>query len=143
MSETVSAEATLTAPSLVGVWVFDPLDPDGTERNYMHAESRVETVRPKAEVIDVHGREDALVEFGATTVRGVSTTVTVPFGDEHDAGVQWWRDAATARRTINYRDNRGRLFWVALPGGVEPRDVRAGTEIFLDLRKVFFDESVT
>lgn len=142
MSETVSETYEVTAPSLVGVWVFDPTDPDGTERNYLHADGRTEAITPESASLPVAGRTNPLLEFGELTIVGLTLTVFVPFGDEHDAGVQWWRDAALNRRAICYRDNRGRLYWVGLPGGVAPQDGRAGTAFSLTLQRVDHDEAV-
>lgn len=142
MSETISPTVTATAPSLVGVWVFDPTDPDDTERNYVHADGRVESIKPKSASIEIAGRTNPLLEYGEVTVVGLKLTVFVPFGADHDAAVQWWRDAAENRRTINYRDNRGRLYWVGLPAGVEPTDGRAGTAFSLALQRVDYDEAV-
>lgn len=142
MSETVSSTVTVTAPSLVGVWVFDPLDPDETERNYVHADGRTESIKPKSASIEVAGQENPIIEYGEVTVVGLKLTVFIPFGAAHDDLVQWWRDAATNRRTINYRDNRGRLYWVGLPQGVEPTDGRAGTAFSLALQRANFDEAV-
>lgn len=142
MSETVSDIYTETAPALVGVWVFDPLDPDGTERNYLHAEGRTETVKPAAASIPLAGRVNPLLEYGELTVVGLKVTVFVPFGPDHDAAVQWWRDACENRRAINYRDNRGRLYWVGLPEGIEVADGKVGTAFALGLQRVDFDEAV-
>lgn len=142
MSETISETYTAVAPSLVGVWVFDPIDPDDTERNYLHADGRTESIKPRASSMDVAGRLNPLLEFGEVTVVGLKLTVFVPFGPEHDAGVQWWRDACENRRAICYRDNRGRLYWVGLPDGIEPQDGRAGTAFSLTLQRVNYDEAV-
>lgn len=142
MSETVSDVETIIAPSLVGVWVFDPIDPDDTERNYLHADGRSVSTVPESSVIEVAGRLNALVEFGESTVVGVNLTVLVPFGDEHTVGVQWWEDAAENRRAICYRDNRGRLYYCALPAGVAPQDTREGTRFALKLRRVDYTTTV-
>lgn len=142
MSESVSVVYTIVAPALVGVWVFDPTDPDGTERNYIHADGRSETIKPKGASIEVAGRTNPILEFGEVTIVGLKLTVFVPFGDDHDVAVQWWRDACENRRAINYRDNRGRLYWVGLPDGVEAVDGRAGTAFSLTLQRVDFDEAV-
>lgn len=142
MSENISEVETITAPSLVGVWVFDPTDPDGTERNYLHADGRSESITPASASLEIAGRVNPLLEFGEITVVGLKLTVFVPFGSGHDAAVQWWRDACLNRRAINYRDNRGRLYWVGLPLGVAPIDGRAGTAFELSLQRVEYDEAV-
>src|SRR5690606_3682371 len=101
MSETVSGIVTATAPALVGVWVFDPTDPDDTERNYLHADGRSETILPAGSSIVLAGRTNPIIEYGTSTTVTLELTVFVPFGPEHDAAVQWWRDACENRRAIN------------------------------------------
>ena len=149
MSETISDTVTIAAPDLVGVWVFDPLDPDGTERHYLFAQGdgRSESISPDAASIPLAGRVNPLLEFGESEVVQLALTVLVPFGtsDEgftHDELVQWWRDACINRRAICYRDNRGRLYWVGLPAGVKPTDGRIGTAFALTLQRVDYDEAV-
>lgn len=147
MSETIGSSTTVTAPTLFGVWVFDPLDPDGTERHYLFADGRTEDIRPDVASIPLAGQVNPLLEFGEGEVVQIALTIFVPFGvsDEgftHDELVQWWRDACANRRTINYRDNRGRLYWVGLPAGVKPADGRVGTAFALTLQRVNYDESV-
>lgn len=142
MAESVSDTVTTTAPALLGVWVYDPLDPDGTERHFLHTTSRTVSVKPPTASIQLAGARNPLIEYGESTVVGVKVTITVPFDELHDSGVQWWLDMLEARRALNYRDNRGRLFWVAILDGVNPEDVREGTKLALSLQRVDYDESV-
>lgn len=142
MAESVSDIVSISAPDLVGVWVFDPLDPDGTERNYLYANGRSINLEPDEASIQLAGDRNPLLEYGESTTVVVKTNILVPFDDDHDAGVQWWEDAVLARRTINYRDNRGRLYWVGIRGGFNPTDVREGTQIAVRLQRVDYDESV-
>lgn len=143
MAESVSDIVSTSAPDLVGVWVFDPLDPEGTERNYLHAMGRTVSVVPDEASIPLAGPRNPLIEYGESTVVGVKATIVVPFGDEHDAGCQWWEDAVENRRAINYRDGRGRLYWVGIRGGYVPTDIREGTSIPVFLQRVDYDESIT
>lgn len=147
MSETLSIVYALTAPALIGVWVYDPTNPEATERQFLYADSRTESIKPKSASIEIAGRVNPLIEFGLITVVGLKLTVFIPFDESSTpgawaAGVKWWIDAALNRRAINYRDNRGRLYWVALPDGVDPVDGRAGTAFSLSLQRVDYNESV-
>jgi len=141
MSQAASSIVTIQAPSLVGVWVFDPVDPAGTERNYLFADGREETVNVEAVDLNLVGREYAITEFGEASALDLSLTIFVPFGDEHAAGVEYWRAAVLARRAINYRDNRGRLMYATLKGGLGIADGRAGTAIGVLLGRVDYDVS--
>jgi hypothetical protein len=138
MSESTSEIVTTTAPALIGVWVHDPLDVEGTLRNFIHAEGRTENRQPRSAVLEFIGREDPVIEFGEITVTGLQLTVVIPSGSEHDAGVDWWVNAANNRRTILYRDNRGRLMYAALADGVAVTDERAGSSVSVSLRRVSY-----
>lgn len=142
MSESTSETATATAPALVGVWVFDPTDPAGTSRQFAYAGSRAETIEPDATELRFVGREHGVVEYGESTVSRLSLMVLAPFGDDHDTEVAYWRAAVKARRALCYRDNRGRLEWVAMPAGLDIADGRAGTALGLKLLVVDYDETV-
>lgn len=138
MPDTDSATYVMTAPGLIGVWAFDPTDVDATVRNFPYADGRSETIMPTADVIQLAGREDPIVEFGEVTLVGLDLTVFVPFDSDHDAAVQWWRDRANNRRVILYRDNRGRLLYGALPDGIKMTDGRMGTAFAVKLQRVTY-----
>lgn len=146
MSESISSVLAVTAPLLTGVWVYDPTNPDASERNFLHADGRSESIRPDSSSTRIAGRLNPLIEFGEVTVVGLKLTVFIPFSEDnnatHNASVEWWKAAALNRRTICYRDNRGRLYWVALPEGVEVQDGRVGSAFTLALQRVNYDESV-
>lgn len=141
MSESISETYTVTAPSLTGVWVFDPAHADTTDANYVYADGREETIDPKPDEIELMGRVNPLIEYGETTLVGLTLTIFVPFGAGHGAAVQYWRDATDARRTLCYRDNRGRLVYGALNKALSIVDGRAGTALAIGLRRVDYDES--
>lgn len=142
MSESVSDIVTTAAPALLGVWVFDPLDPDGTERNYLHAQGTAEELNVSPVEIPLVGKENPLVEYGETTLVGVKLTMLVPFGPTHDDLVDAWRTMARDRRAICYRDGRGRLLFSAINDRVGIVDGRVGTALAVSLRRVDFDEVI-
>lgn|SRR5690606_7488671 len=136
MSRAVSDIVSGVAPTLVGVWVHDPLDASDTVRSYPFADGRTEHLAPESSVLTVVGRTRPVVEFGEALDESLKVTIFVPFGPEHDEAVQWWRDAVLARRAIFYRDNRGRAFYGVLASGVDPVDGRAGTALAVELTRV-------
>lgn len=138
MSEAIGATLTIIAPSLMGVWVFDPVTPDTTDRNFLHADGREETVSVESVNLELVGRPFAITEFGEVTAVDLALTVFVPFGDTHAADVEYWRAAVLARRPLWYRDNRGRLVYVTIRDGVSIADGRAGTALGLKLGRVDF-----
>jgi len=142
MAESASSIFAVTAPALTGVWIFDPINPDGTDRNFIHAEGRAETLDVKATEVELVGRVNPLVEYGRATLVGLRLTVFIPFGADHDGAVDYWRTVATNRRAICYRDNRKRLAFVALRSALSLVDGRVGTAIGVDLRRVDYAEAV-
>ena len=141
MSQAASNIETIDAPRLIGVWVFDPVDPEATERNFIFADGREETVDVAAVDLELVGREYAITEFGEASAVDLEVTIFLPFGDDHDVAVDYWRAAVRARRPINYRDNRGRLMYATLKGGVGIADGRAGTALSISLGRVDYDVS--
>jgi hypothetical protein len=141
MAEAISDTVTITAPQLVGVWVFDPTEPGDTERNYLHADGRTEVIDVETAVLKVRGRGKPIIEYGEIESRGLKVTIFVPFGAEHDAAVEWWRAAMRNRRAICYRDNRGRLLFAGLNSSPSIADGRAGTAIGVSLIAVDYDEA--
>jgi hypothetical protein len=141
MAESISTTATLVAPALVGTWVFDPTGPDATEQNYPYSIGRGQSIKPASAQLVVAGRTYPIAEFGENESETLSVPIIIPFGDGHDAQVKWWRDATRARRTLCYRDNRGRLVYGVLLDGLEVNDAVAGTNMTIKLTRV--DYSVT
>lgn len=142
MPETPSSIYSITAPALTGVWVFDPVDPEGTETNYVHADGRTESIDAGPTELVLMGRVNPLVEYGEATLFGLKVTIFVPFGDGHEAGVEWWRQALSNRRALCYRDNRKRLVWSAINATLDVADGRAGTALSISLRRVDYNEAV-
>lgn len=142
MTVALSTVYEATAPALVGVYVFDPVDPDGTERQFLHAEGRIETTDLDIGQHRIIGRRDPLLEYGESEVVGINLTIVIPFDDDHDDAVEWWRQRYLGRRALCYRDNRKRLVWCAIAGGLPVADDRGGSSIGLVLRRVSYSEAV-
>lgn len=142
MSEAISDTYTATGPALDGVWMFDPVDVEATERQFLHAEGRAESLEAESTDLELVGREYAVTEFGEQTREGLALTVFVPFGSTHAADVAYWRAAVRARRPICYRDNRGRLMFATIKGGLAVADGRAGTALGIKLGRVDYSAAV-
>lgn len=142
MPETASPTYTVLAPGLVGVWVFDPTAADATDSNFLFASARTETIGVDTTETPLLGRVNPLVEYGQVTLLGLELTVFIPFDANHDAAVQYWRDRYTNRRALCYRDNRGRLTWVAIAQPLTVADGRAGTALGIKLRRIDYTEAV-
>jgi hypothetical protein len=142
MSEALSEVYEVEAPALVGAWLFAAADPAVTLVNYLHTDARTVSSSVDSAVLRLAGRSRPVVEYGEQGGAKVAVTILVPFGASHDSGVQWWRDALQARRTLCYRDGRGRLYWAAIAEGVAEADRREGTGLGVALLEVDYDEAV-
>jgi hypothetical protein len=131
MSETISATYTLVAPTLLGVWVFDPTTADASDTNFLFAQaaSRTEEIDPAATALLFDGRLNPVIEYGVSLQVDLKVTILVPLDIYHDANVQYWRNVVANKRTIVYRDGRGRLIYLALGGKLAIADGIAGTAI--------------
>lgn len=146
MSETISGTSTATAPTLSGVWVFDPTAPETTELNFLYAvgKSRTEDIDPGATKLYFAGRANPIVEYGAMLELSFKLQILVPgFDASHDVAVNYWRAAIANKRTLCYRDNRGRLLFLAISGKLGIADGDAGTAIGVDAVRVDYSPVVT
>lgn len=139
MSEAISDTISATAPSFMGVWLHDPTDPAATLRNYLFTDGRSERLAVDVARLVVHGRRRAIAEYGDRTDDGVSVTLRIPFGGDHDSLVEYLRDVVRNRRVICYRDNRGRVVFGVLLDGISPDDVRDGTTVGLEVSAVDYE----
>ncbi len=142
MSEALSEVYEVAAPSLVGAWLFAPADPAATLVNFLHTDARSVSSAVESSMLRLAGRSRPIIEHGEQGGAEVALTLLVPFGASHDAGVQWWRDALEARRTLCYRDGRGRLYWAGIMSGIVETDRREGTGLGVSLVEVDYDEAV-
>jgi hypothetical protein len=139
---------------LTGVWLHDPLDPEGTAKHYQIGDesSRSMSVSPQQAGTFYAGRTFPVFDYGSTQSDAVSVGFFVPKGggflDPVSAG--WARPAeldelvsfAESRRTLCYRDNRGRKVFGA-PGDYNEADTPEGTNVSMTFTRVEYTEAVS
>lgn len=141
MADSYSPIVSAAAPTLQGVWIHDPLTPTSTEYQFLYGNiGRGEELGVQAIKLHLVGRAKSVMEYGENEDGALSLKVYIPFGPDHDAGVQWWRDRVRARRSLLYRDNRIRLEYVALTK-VSILDDRSGSIITAVVDTVDFSEA--
>lgn len=142
MTTTLSTIYTTTAPSLSGVWIHAPADPEGTEAHYLFGNvGRAEKVEVDGTLLRFVGRVKPVAEFGVGEEVSLALSVVIPWTDDHDDLVEWWRTQIRARRTLLYRDNRSRLLYVSLFGG-SITDAKEGSVVSATVTAVDYDEEV-
>lgn len=115
--------------TLQGVWFFDPSSPRATSTQYLYGNvGRGEGLNVESAALQFIGRTSPVIDFGQSEGQTLALTFTIPYSDTHTAEVAGFRTLVRNRRTLCYRDNRGRILWGVLTGlGIT--DARHGTVI--------------
>lgn len=125
---------------LVGVWLHDPLDPESTAVNYIYGSmGREQTVDAGGAGTLYAGRTYPVMEYGEHEQETVNVGIVVPHGPTHAADLETLDGLARAKRTLWYRDNRGRSF-AATIAGYRVQDQRYGTVVGLVVERVHYAE---
>jgi hypothetical protein len=132
-SDSAPAEGSIV---LRGVWLHDPADPEGTVENYLYggpvSETSIDTMPAASHYA---GRTYGVTDFGEHEDEGVIVTIHVPHGATRQAEVGALTVWARARRTVWFRDGRGR----SLPGtlsGFKVSDQRWGSAVSFTIARV-------
>lgn len=101
--------------TLLGVWLHDPLDAEGTAVNYLYGGATKDTSIDTAGAGTLYaGRAYPVIDYGEHEEETVGVTIHVPFGTTHASEVAALSAWARAKRTLWLRDGRGR----ALAGSI-------------------------
>lgn len=94
---------------LLGVWIHDPEDAEGTSTQYLYGKSARSTSIDVLGVQQVYaGRRYPVYEYGEHQLDKFSVTMQIPHGPTWSADVRSIRDFSESKRTLHFRDNRGR-----------------------------------
>lgn len=128
--------------SLIGMWVHDPLDPSGTVEDYPYAKSqRSSSIDTMPEGHFFAGRTFPVVDYGEHQNDQFSVRINVPNGTTLMTDLASLEEFAQARRTLCFRDGRGRKFFGSMSDFGEG-DEDWGTAVEFNVQRVDFDESV-
>lgn len=140
MTATRSATATGSA-TLVGVWLHDPIDPEGTSAHFPYGAGRSDSADTLGQGTLFAGREFAVVDFGEFTEVEVSVTIQVPHGAAWAADLATLDEFARLRQTVCFRDNRGRRVFGTISEFTKS-DRAWGTEVAFTVSQVDYTEAV-
>lgn len=136
-SDSDPVEATL---SLTGVWLHDPLDAEGTVRNYLYGgASRSTGLDVASAPVRYAGRTFPVYDYGEAEDEKIGVAIDVPHGETWAGQLADLTAFARARRTLVYRDNRGRDVYGTLAGYNED-DAEWGTGVSFDFTRVDYDQ---
>jgi len=139
MASTDSAIATVDGPSLQGVYIHDPADPEGTLHQFFFAPSgKVEEAVIASEMLEFAGRTRPVAEFGEVQTETLDVEFVIPFDDDWASEVETARATWQAFQTYLYRDNRGRA-WYGVLRQVKYTDQEHGTTVAFTFERVDFN----
>ena len=142
MAQATSTVYTATAPTLDGVWVHDPSAPETTASNFLYGNvGRSEGISIESTALRFIGRSLPVYDMGGFESQELSIDITIPYGEDEQDQVDWFRSAVRNRRTLCYRDNRGRLSY-GIIGSISFKDEQHGTSVSFTFNTVDFTEEI-
>ncbi len=142
MAQATSTIYTVKAPVLMGVWVHDPTDAVPTITHYLYGNvGRTEGISVSSAELRFIGRALPVYDMGGFESQTLSISIMVPSGPDEQDQVDWFRDAVRNRRTLCYRDNRGRLTY-GIIGSIGFEDRREGTAVTFSFITVDYTEEL-
>lgn len=133
---------TVVAPALLGVWMHSVSDPRGTVSNFLYGNlGRSESIDVEGKALRFIGRTHPVYDTGGFESQSLSIDIVVPVGPDEQDQVEWFRNVVRNRRTICYRDNRGRKHYVIIVS-MNIEDARVGTNISFSTETVDYNEAI-
>lgn len=134
---------TVTTPYVTGFWAYAPADIN-TLAHYFFTDGTSETLDEQESVLALVGRTYPIVEAGIQETQVLTLSATVPFSDPAwMTSVEWWRLRKREKRTILYRDGRGRMMPCRIIGPVTITPTRYGSTVTASLYRVDYSSSTT
>lgn len=141
MPSTTSEVLEVTAPTLLGVWIHDPDDAAGTEKNFMYGGiGRGSSVSVEYQTMVFAGRVHPVAEFGEHENWDADFTLNIPYGTSWRSDINAVLAFARSRKTLLYRDGRGRRMYGVIPSA-DLKDSRGMEDISIMVQRVDFDET--
>jgi hypothetical protein len=142
MAQATSTTSTATAPLLTGVWVHDPSSAEATVSNFLYGNvGRTEGISVENTELRFIGRALPVYDMGGFESQELSIDITIPYGPDEQDQVEWFRNAVRNRRTLCYRDNRGRLTY-GIIGSISFADKNEGTAVSFTFHTADFTEAI-
>jgi hypothetical protein len=142
MAQATSITSSVLAPTLSGVWVHDPSLPQASISNYLYGNvGRSEGLSVENTELRFIGRSLPVYDMGGFESQELSIDITIPYGPDEQDQVEWFRTAVRSRRTLCYRDNRGRLTY-GIIGNISFKDEKEGTSVSFTFHTADFTEEI-
>jgi hypothetical protein len=136
MPTTDSAPVTGTL-ILTGTWLHDPDDPGTSVINFRYGPPREHSVDAAGAGTLYAGRTYPVTDYGEHESEEIALSLQVPHGSTYRAELVALEVLARGKRTVWYRDNRGRSFAGTL-GPVKLNDQRWGSLVSFTVSRVHY-----
>jgi len=111
MAYTDSEPVTATI-GILGVWMHDPDDPEGSIQNYPYGSAQRGTEYDAMGSGTFYaGRAHPVFDFGEHEAETVGVTIDVPHGTSYRADLDSLKAFAASKKALWFRDNRGRVVY--------------------------------
>jgi hypothetical protein len=142
MAQATSAVVTATTSLFTGVWVHDPASAEQSIHNFLYGNvGRTEGISVESASLRFIGRALPVYDMGGFESQSLSINILVPNGPDEQDQVDWFREAVRNRRTLCYRDNRGRLVY-GIIGSIAFEDRRTGTGVTFTFNTADYREEI-
>lgn len=122
--------------ALLGVWVHDPIDPEGSAHQYPYgANARSTAIDGEPSMAYYAGREFPVADFGEFSGESYSMSLDVPHGPTWLLDVLSLQEFKRAKRTLMLRDNRGRTSY-GIMSNYQESDQNWGTRVTFTFTRV-------
>lgn len=130
----------VTELALIGAWIHDPaIGGEDSTRSFPYgASQRDDSLDNMGEAAYYAGRRDPVVDYGEHQAASVGVTLDVPHGVTWREDLDYLEDVASGRRTIHFRDNRGRELYGQVTG-YRRKDVDWGTQVSFTVARSHWD----
>jgi hypothetical protein len=134
MAYTDSESSEITVP-IMGVWIHDPDDPEGTLMNFPYgANQRSDSYDSMGAATYFVGKEDPVFDFGDPSSSSIDVTIDLPGGSDHLTNLLALRAFAASKKAVWYRDNRSRSMY-GIISGLKVADSGFGSQVSFTFTK--------
>lgn len=124
---------------LQGIWLHDPADDEVTVRQFLYGkDNRSTSLDTKGTVQQFAGRTFPVTDFGEHEEEDISATVDIPHGPTHRTEEADLRAFMEMKKTLFFRDNRGRACYGTM-SGYQQSDQAWGVTVGFKFGRVSYD----
>lgn len=131
-----------SSTSFQGLYIHDPLDPEGTIKQFLYARAaRSVGIEVEQQGMVFAGRQFPVFDYGEHEENNFKVRVDIPDDSNAATAIYDLQNFARLRRILCFRDNRGRAFFGTMKG-YDEADQDWGTQVSFTVERASYDEAV-